>query len=175
MCPNLRFLVLTVFVRCSIGEQIISACVVPPWSMAEVVWWCFAGDTVCDLFRIQGTLNQHGYHSVLQWYTIPSGLCLVGLPIVFPTEQWPNTPPGCVRAIRVLHQITWPPQSPDLKQLSWFGKSWTAGWWKSNQQVLSMWELLQDCWKSIPGDAGWENAKSVQSCHQGKGWLHWRI
>jgi hypothetical protein len=33
----------------------------------EEVWWCFAGDTVCDLFRIQGILNQHGYHSILQW------------------------------------------------------------------------------------------------------------
>ena len=37
------------------------------------------------------------------------------------------------------------------------------------------WELFQDCWNSIPGEAGWENAKSVQSCHQGKGWLLWRI
>ena len=23
----------------------------------------------------------------------------------------------------------------------------------------------------LPREAGWENAKSVQSCHQGKGWL----
>ena len=45
---------------------------------------------------------------------------------------------------------------------------------KSSQQVLSMWEL-QDYWKSIPGEAGWENAKSVQNCHQGKRWLLWRI
>ena len=37
-----------------------------------------------------------------------------------------------------------------------------------------MWELLQDCWKSILGEAGLENDKSVQSC-QGKGWLIWRI
>jgi hypothetical protein len=28
-----------------------------------MVWGCFAGDTVCDVFRIQGTLNQHDYHS----------------------------------------------------------------------------------------------------------------
>ena len=33
--------------------------------------------------RIQGKLNQHGYHSILQQYTIPSGLCLVGLSFVF--------------------------------------------------------------------------------------------
>ena len=44
-----------------------------------MVWGCFAGDTVCDLFRIQGTLNQHSYHSILQRYAIPSGLLLVGL------------------------------------------------------------------------------------------------
>ena len=25
-----------------------------------------AGDTLGDLFRIQGTLNQHGYNSILQ-------------------------------------------------------------------------------------------------------------
>ena len=36
---------------------------------------CFAGDTVSDLFRIQGTLKLHGYHSILQRYAIPSGLC----------------------------------------------------------------------------------------------------
>ena len=29
-----------------------------------MVWGCFAGDIVSDLFRIQGTLNQHGYHSI---------------------------------------------------------------------------------------------------------------
>jgi hypothetical protein len=44
-----------------------------------MVWGCFAGDTVCDLFRIPGTLNQHGYHRILQRYAIASGFCLVGL------------------------------------------------------------------------------------------------
>jgi hypothetical protein len=34
-----------------------------------------------------------------------------------------------------------------------------------------MWEIIQECWKSIPGEAGRENAKSMQSCHQGKEWL----
>jgi hypothetical protein len=34
-----------------------------------------------------------------------------------------------------------------------------------------MWELLQNCWKSIPHEAGWENVQNVQSCHRGKGWL----
>ena len=64
---------------------------------------------------------------------------------------------------------------PTSTQLRWFGVSWTAKWRKSSQHLLSMWELLQDSWKSIPDEAGWENAKSVQSCHLGKGWLLWRI
>jgi hypothetical protein len=63
----------------------ISACVVPnvKHEGGVNVWGCFAGDTVCDLFRIQGTLNQHGYHSILQQYIIPYGFCLVGLSFVF--------------------------------------------------------------------------------------------
>ena len=48
---------------------------------------------------------------------------------------------------------------------------------KENQPTNAqhMWELLQDCWKSIAGEAGFENAKSVQSCHQGKGWLYFDL
>jgi hypothetical protein len=64
----------------------ISACVFPTIKNGGggvMVWGCFAGDTVCDLFRIQGTLNQHGYKSILQQYAIPSGLSLVGLSFVF--------------------------------------------------------------------------------------------
>lgn len=37
------------------------------WCMAEV-WWCFgwfAGDTVA-LFKVEGELNQHCYHNILQ-------------------------------------------------------------------------------------------------------------
>ena len=56
----------------------------------EMVWGCFAGDTVCDLFRIQGTLNHHGYYSILQRYAIPSGLHLVGLSFVFQQDNDPK-------------------------------------------------------------------------------------
>ena len=56
----------------------------------EEVWRCFAGDTVCELFRIQGTLNQHGYHSILQRYSIPSVLHFVGLLFVFQQDNYPK-------------------------------------------------------------------------------------
>jgi hypothetical protein len=42
-----------------------------------------AGDPVSDLFRIEDTLRQHGYHSILQRYAIPSGLGLLGLSFIF--------------------------------------------------------------------------------------------
>ena len=46
--------------------------------------------TVSDLFRIQGTLNQHGYHSILQRYAISSGLGLVELSFVFQQDNDPT-------------------------------------------------------------------------------------
>ena len=56
----------SVSVRCRVGERMISACVVPTVKHGGggvMVWGCFAGDTVSDLFRIQGTqpawLPQH--------------------------------------------------------------------------------------------------------------------
>uniref|UniRef100_A0AAZ3NYC5 Transposase Tc1-like domain-containing protein n=1 Tax=Oncorhynchus tshawytscha TaxID=74940 RepID=A0AAZ3NYC5_ONCTS len=50
-----------VFVRRRVGEWMISTHVVPTVKHGGggvMVWGCFTGDTVCDLFRIQGTLNQ---------------------------------------------------------------------------------------------------------------------
>jgi hypothetical protein len=56
-----------VFVGRRVGERMISACVVPTVKHGGVmVWGCFAGSTVSDLFRIQSTHIQHGYHSILQ-------------------------------------------------------------------------------------------------------------
>ena len=91
-----------------------------------------------------------------------------------------NTHPGCVRAIwsrrlMEMHQMTWPPQSPDFDPIEMV-------WDELDRRVKEkqptsaqhMWELLQDCWKSFPHETGWENVKSLQSCHQGKGLLLWK-
>ena len=76
----------------------ISACVVPTMKHGGgggggggvMVLGCFAGDTVCDLLRIQGTLNQHGYHSILQRDVTPSGLCLVRPSFVIQQDNDPK-------------------------------------------------------------------------------------
>src|SRR4029434_8261515 len=85
-----------------------------------MVWGCSAGDTVGDLLKIQGILNQHGYHSILQRHAIPSGLRSVGL-------QQDNDPKHTSRLCKgylnlkesdgVLCQMTWPPRSPDLNPI----------------------------------------------------------
>ena len=55
------------FVQRRKGERMVSTCMVPtmkPGGGAVMVWGGFAGDTV------EGTLDQHGYHSILQRHDI---------------------------------------------------------------------------------------------------------
>jgi hypothetical protein len=112
------------------SRWIFSACVVPTvkhGGRGVVVWACFAGDTVSDLFRIQGTLKQHGYHGILQRYFISSVLHLVWLSFVFQQDNerkpFSRLCKGYLRRVkesdRVLHQMTWSPQPPDLIEMFW--------------------------------------------------------
>ena len=96
----------------------------------RLVWTKKHKQYVCDSFRIQCTLNQHGYHSILQRYAIPSGLRSVGLSFVF---QQDNDPKHTTRLCKgyltkgsdgVLHQMTWPPQSPDLNPIEMGSEEW---------------------------------------------------
>ena len=114
-----------------------------------MVWGCFASDTVMNLFRIQGTLSQHGYHSILQRYAIPSGLRWVGLlyHLFFNTTMIQHTSKlfkGYLtkkESDGVLHQMTWPPQSSDVNQIEmvWDELDRTAEWRISSHQMLSIW------------------------------------
>jgi hypothetical protein len=74
-----------VFVRCEAGEWIISACVVltvKHGGGGVMVWGM--------LLLVTLSLNQHGYHSILQRYAIPSGLRLVELSFVFQQDNDPK-------------------------------------------------------------------------------------
>ena len=52
-----------------------------------------------------------------------------------------------------MHQLTWPPLSPDLNQIEMvWDDSDRRGKEKQPTSTQHMWDLLQDCWKSIPGD-----------------------
>ncbi|XP_073531794.1 mRNA-capping enzyme isoform X3 [Phyllobates terribilis] len=140
-----------VFVRRRKGERMDSTCLVPTVKHGGggvMVWGCFAGDTVGDLLKIEGILNQHGYHSILQRHAIPSGLRLVGPSFIF---QQDNDPKYTSRLCK--GYLTWPPQSPYLNPIEMV-------WCELDRRVKAkgptsakhLWELLQDCWKTISGD-----------------------
>ncbi|CAJ0917575.1 unnamed protein product [Ranitomeya imitator] len=53
----------------------------------------------------------------------------------------------------VLHKVTWPPQSPDLNPIEMvWGELDRRVKAKGPTSAKHLWELLQDCWKTIPGD-----------------------
>ncbi|KAL7830624.1 hypothetical protein SRHO_G00317510 [Serrasalmus rhombeus] len=118
-----------VFVRRRKGERMDSTCLVPTVKHGGgggvMVWVCFASDTVADLFKIEGILNQHGYHSILQRHAIPFGWRLVGPSFIFQQDNDPNdlTSRLCKGYLTkkesdgVLRQMTWPPQSLDLNPI----------------------------------------------------------
>ena len=71
---------LRVFVRRRVGKSTVPQCVTPTVKHgggSVMIWGSFAGNRVGDLHRVTGTLNQKGYHSILQCHAIPSGLRLV--------------------------------------------------------------------------------------------------
>ena len=114
---------------------------------------------------------------------------LVGLSFVFQQDNDPRLCKGYLtKNDGGLQQMTWPPQwwraaSDDLASTITRPQPIEMVWEELDHRVKEkqpksdqhMRELPQDCWKSIPREASWENTKSVQSCHQGKGWLFWRI
>ena len=115
-----------------------------------------------------GTLNQHGYQSILQQ--------LVGLSffVLFfnrtMTQHTSRLCNGyftnqrtCIRGPG-LHNL------PDLNQIEMvWDKSNCIVKEKQPTSAQHLWELLQDCWKSIPGEAGWENAKMCKAVIKAKG------
>ena len=177
MRSDLRFLVPRVCERFQeilvqrVCERIISACVVPTvkYGGGGVMVWGFGGALLVTLSVIYSEFKAHltstFYHNILQRYAIPSGLLLVHTIICFSTGQWPkHTSRLCKGYLTkkesggVLHQMTWPhgdltSQSPDLNpiEMVWDELDRRVKE-KQSTSAQHMWELLQDCWKSIPGE-----------------------
>ena len=82
-----------VFTHRRVGERMVPQCVTPTVKHgggSAIIWASFAGSRVGDFHRVTGTLNQKGYHSILQCHAIPSGLRLVGQGFILQQDNDPK-------------------------------------------------------------------------------------
>lgn len=89
-----------------------------------MVWGCFSGHGVGDLFQVEGILKKEGYKAILEEHAIPSGIRLNGTPFVF---QQDNDPKHSSRLCKdyleqkqeegVIVIMVWPPQSLNLNPI----------------------------------------------------------
>ena len=93
----------------------------------------------------------------MQPQAIPSSLCLVGPSLIFQQDNDPKHTSGLCEGYLtkkesdgVLHQMTWPPKSPDLNpvQMVWDEMDRRVKT-KGPTSAQHLWELLQGCWKTI--------------------------
>ena len=145
-------------VRRRVGERMVPQCetsTVKHGGGSVMVWGCFAGSRVGDLYRVRGTLNQNGYHSILQRHAIPSGMRLVGQGFILQQDNDPKHKSKlCQNYLRKkeqdgkLENMEWPAQSPDLNpiELVWdeLGRRVKA---KQHTSATHLWELLQQIWE----------------------------
>ncbi|CDQ95540.1 unnamed protein product [Oncorhynchus mykiss] len=62
--------------------------------------------------------------------------------------------------------MTWPPQSHSLNPIEMvWSESDLRVKEKQPTSAQHMWELIHDCWKSIPGDYLMKLVERMQSCH----------
>lgn len=137
-----------VIVRFREGEQLVSACVGPTVKHGgggAMVWGYLAADTVGELFKIHGTLIQHGHSAATHhriWFAI-SGTIL-SHPLLNRKTNPKHTSRlrrgcwtrkgavkgRCVRLPGLHNYLT-------KTRLRWFGMSWPAEWRNSSQRALS--------------------------------------
>lgn len=151
------------FVRRFAGERMKEYCVTPTVKHgggSVMVWGCFAGHSVGDLIKIEGTMDKKVYHKILQHNAIPSGLRLVGKGFTFQEDNDPKHSSLFCRSYvqskvsnNVLKYMTWPPQSPDCNPIELLWDHLDRSIRKTNiTNRQQLWDELQKNWKKIPSE-----------------------
>ena len=125
-----------------------------------MIWGCFGAGSVGNLYRVQGILNQNGYHSILQRQAIPSGRRLIGANFIMQQDNDPkHTSKLCKNYLLkkqsdgVLTIMEWPAQSPDLNPIELLWEHLDRMVRKKCPTSQShLWEMLVEAWNDISSD-----------------------
>ena len=89
-----------------------------------VVWGCFSFDGVGNIHRMQGKLDQHGYHSIFVRQALPSGKRLIGHGFIMQQDNdLKHTSKKCKDYLQKkevkgeMKIMIWPSQSPHLNPI----------------------------------------------------------
>ena len=125
-----------------------------------MVWGCYGGGKVGDLYRVKGILKEEGYHSILQCRAIPCGRCLIWANFLLQQDNDPkHSSKLCNNYLEkkqsggILSIMEWPAQSPDLNPIELL-------WEQLDRMVrkkcpssqYNLWEVLQEAWGEISSD-----------------------
>ena len=148
-----------------------------------MVWGCFGGGKVRDLYRAKGILKKEGYHSILQRCAIPSGLRVIEANFILQQDNDPkhssklcNNYLEKKQSAGILFIMEWPAQSPDLNpnELLWEQLDHMVRK-KCPSSQSNLWEVLQEAWDEIPSNylnkLTTRMSKGLQGCNCCK----WRI
>lgn len=149
-----------IFVRRSAEEKMIPQCVVPTVKHgggSVMVWGCFSGYGIGNLVQIKGIMKKEQYKEILEKSAIPSGLQLIGQGFIFQQDNDPKHSSKLCRGYldkkqseKVLENMTWPPQSPDLNPMELLWEELDRNVREqcpSSQQA--MWNALEESWNNI--------------------------
>ncbi len=137
------------------------------------VWGCFSFAGVGHLHQVQGTLDQHQYHSIIVRHMVPSAQAL------FPEEPWifqqDNDPKHTSNKVQAylakknFQVLDWPSQSPDLNPIenlwSYLDRKMKHRQPNSEKELVQM---IKDEWGMIPNEYLEELVLSMPRCCQAK-------
>ena len=146
-----------VFVTRRPGERYKKECMVPSVHFGGgklMVWGCFCSNGLGELRRVQGTMDQHSYKTMLIDAMIPSAERLFnGDQFIF---QQDNAPCHKARSgtellqERQISAMNWPAQSPDFNPIENLWRILKKKVGQSKPTNLNeLWEKLQEAWRSI--------------------------